>query len=159
MKLSILFCLFLSSCTVSSPWEFDSIAVGNSSYDSNRLVYHAKDNLSEANIEFFYTDGNLSAYVASPSRRLSQGPTTPAKLTVGTETWQEELDLHEGKMRARLPDAWAVKALDALKDGQEIAIMVGTIDQTIEPEQFSGLYEKLAKGSFSILETFQGTAQ
>ncbi len=146
MKLKILFCLLLSGCTSSSPWHFDSIATGEPSFDSSRLVYQTRDSLLEANLEFFYREGKVSAYVTSPARRFERqagAATTKARLTVGSEALEEELPLHAGQMRVKLPDTWAQKAIDALKDGREIAIMVGVIDQTIQPEEFSELFKKL----------------
>lgn len=72
----------------------------------------------------------------------------PAKLVIGSESLEEEIFLHEGKMRARLPESWTLKAIEALKEGKEVVILVGTQEQTIQPDRVSGLFEQLSKELF-----------
>ncbi len=71
--------------------------------------------------------------------------TVPARLSLGSESLEEDLPLHEGKMRVRLPESWTLKTIEWLKKGEEVAIKVGSIEQTIQPERFSEHFKQLAK--------------
>lgn len=119
----------------SSPWSLESIASGNSAFDSKRIIYRSNKPLSEANLEFFCTGTEISGYFSSPGRRFGTGASASARLSIGSECLEEELPLHEGRMRVKLPEEWTFKTVDALKNGQEVGIMVGSIEQIIQPDQ------------------------
>lgn len=134
----------IASCTNQTLWHLDSLASSNG-FDSQRLVYKTRNTLNEVNFELISSNGALTGYMTSPGRRLGAGKKVPARLCIGQEFFEEEITLHEGNMRARLPENWVSKTTEALKEGQKVSIIIGSIEQTIQPAQFAKFFDQLSK--------------
>jgi len=106
-------------------------------------------------MEFFYSNGTITGYLCSESRRFASDETT-AQIRIGSENIEIPLQIHEGRMRARLPHEMTIKAASALQDGQSVAIIVGSLQQNFEPDRFSGLFQQLTKGSNAFLNSIEG---
>lgn len=124
--------ILLSGCAASSPWILNTLETPAS--DSKRLFYRTPS--SVATLEFTRSGSQISSYFSTLGRRLGRGSAAAARLRLGTEVLEEEVSLHEGRMRTRLPDDWTLKAIEALKEGREVAILVGSVEETIHPERF-----------------------
>lgn len=133
--------ILLSACAASSPWVLAAPAS-----DSKRLFHRTPSSI--ATLEFYCKGDQISAYFSTLGRRFGGGSTAPASLRIGGESLAGEVFLHEGRMRARLPDEWTLKAIEALKEGREVAIVVGSIEETIQPERFAGFLQQLLSKDF-----------
>lgn len=125
--------ILLSGCAASSPWVLNTLE--NPASDSKRLFYRTSS--SVATLEFTRSGSQVSSYFSTLGRRFGNGEKAAARLRLGTEILEEEVSLHEGRMRVRLPDEWTRKAIEALKEGQEVAILIGSVEETIQPERFA----------------------
>ncbi len=151
--ISCIAALLLFGCSTETPWELSSIPAGEKAFDSARLCYAPEDPLSGMSLELYYSNGNVVGYLSSSSRRFTQ---KTAEIRFGSETITVSLDIHEGQMRAHLPDQCTVRAIRALQEGQSVSIMIGSQAQVFRPERFATLYHQLTQGSSGILESFQG---
>lgn len=144
-------------CAPSSNWQLTSISMGDKGFDSARLRYSTEDHLGGMNLEFFCTDGALTGYLSTPSRRFSSKSNANAFIRMQNETIEIPLALHEGCMRLRIPDDVTTKVALALQEEQPITIVVGSLEQTFQAEQFSPLFHKLTEKSNRFFGSFQGT--
>jgi hypothetical protein len=151
----IFFLVLLVGCALPTHWQANFLTTGESTSSSGRLRFTPEDSLSGVSLEFVRTKNLLTAYLISKARRLSVQKTVQAELQIDDSIYKTELCLHEGNMKAILPEEWTQAATKALLDGREIAIMIGSIKQTIQPEQFSALYNKLihSDGTLPLLPT------
>lgn len=148
---SLCACLCLSGCSTSSHWHL-SVLDSNSfaSEPLGKLSYRPTDSLSGLILELYRQNGQTDAYLCAPSRRLNAPPPVKGQLALGDQTIEFDLSLHEGQMRAKLPDSIAARAIRSLQEGQPIVIIVGNAEQTFEPEHFAPLYQEFTKNG-SIL--------
>ena len=148
------FFLLLASCGGATNWRLASIEAKDPRFDSSRLVYYPKDPISGLSLELIYTKEGTSAYLVSPIRRFKQGDR--AHIQFSEKSIDIELALHEGRMKARLPEEIADLCVLALKEGQDIDIIVGSLEQKILAERFSSMYEQFLKGTSPLLDIFKG---
>jgi hypothetical protein len=128
--------------------------MGEKNFDSTRLCYTSENPLGGMNLEFFCTDGVVTGYLSTPSRRIR--PDNAAFVRMQTETIEIPLALHEGCMRLRLPDDITTKVALALQEEQPVTIVIGSLEQTFQAEQFSLLFHKLTENSHGFFGSFQG---
>jgi hypothetical protein len=147
--------IILSSCTTHTNWQLSAIPTAQKEFDSARLCYLPSDCLGSMSLEFVCSNGSVTGYVSSSARRFEQDDAM-AQIRLGSETLEFPLKIHEGRMRATLPDELTIKAYLALQDGQPITIIVGSLQQNFEPEQFAALFSQLTKGKNTFLDSFQG---
>jgi len=144
------------SCSRQSNWELSSIPTGQQDFDSARLSYLSTDRLAGMNLDFFCSNGNITAYLSTSGRPISAEESVKVLVRFQSETFEIPISLHEGKMKVRLPDELTAKTALALQDGEPVTIMIGSTMQTFQPEQFSTLFQKLSKKNNNIFDYFQG---
>jgi|GEM_PF-2390505 len=152
----LLLALFLSSCSPRSDWKFTSIPAGQKDFDSARLFYAATDNLSGINLDIYYTEGSISSYLSTAGRHICDEDQATASIQLGSETIEIVLNLHEGHMRARLPDDLAARIILSMQEEKAVTISIGSVTQTFQPEYFSTFFDKLKKQNNIFLDAFQG---
>jgi hypothetical protein len=145
----------ISGCTTHSNWQLNSISTGEKDFDSSRLIYAPEDSLSGFSLELDFFNSQIHGYLCSATHRLSM----ESKLLVELPTRKIEIPLvvHEGQMRAQIPDDVLIQAIQALQDGQTITMIVGSQKQQFKPEQFNNLFHQLTRKRNFLLESFQGS--
>lgn len=150
------------SCTATvGPWKFESIAAGNPDFNSARLVYFDPDSEAPFRLEFLRTGVavdlflSLSRYTIAPS---SLDPSSASvRFTIGDEVaFDESVPLLEGRMRLRFPHETTERITNGLQEGKKVTILVDGFEETLQPEFFSKLYEKLTGSAAFIRNPFKG---
>lgn len=151
---SLIFCVVLASCTSRSNWELTSISTGQKSFDSSRLSYRPEDSFGMG-LEIECANDIIHANLFSQTHRFSSN----AKALIQFESDELEIPLaiHEGSMRAYLPDDAAARITSAFQKGQSITMIVDSQKQIFFAERFSDLYYQLTHKKKHILESFQGS--
>ena len=146
----------LAGCAKPTLWEFDSIAAGDKSYDSARLLYQDPESGSHLRLEFLRIGTgvdlflNLTQYTISPSPLDPSSTLVPLKIGEAPPI-EERAHLLEGRMRLRFEPETASLITRALQEGKRVGILIDGFEETIEPERFGQFYEKLT-GSASFFQ-------
>ena len=136
--------VFLCGCSTETPWELSSLPAGEKKFDCARICYKSDNSLSGISLELYYAQGIVVGYLKSTLRRFD---TEKAQIQLGSTTEEILLDLHEGHMRAKIPDKVIEKVIQTLQDGQSVSIIIGSQTQIFRPDQFSKAYHQLTQGS------------
>ena len=144
-----------------SPWKLDSIAAGDKSFDSARLVYRNPAGNSPLRLEFLRIGTSIDLFLNLSQFTIAPSLLDPASASVrfaieGEPPFEEPIPLLEGRMRLRFLPETASRVTRALQDGKKVGILVDGFEETIEPERFPKLYEKLAGGSTLLQNPFKG---
>jgi hypothetical protein len=154
---SLLFFLgFCLGCSPQSKWQLTSIPTGQKNFDSARLSYLTADSLAGLNLDFYYSNGSISSFLSTSGRQICDDRSAKALIQFQSETIEIPLDLHEGRMRIRLPDELSAKVIFALQNGEIVTISMGSTKQIFQPEEFGPLFQQFKKRKMNLLNSFQG---
>lgn len=112
-------CLLLTGCT-RGPWLVDAIATGNAAFDSSRYQFASHSPLS---LEITQFGDAMSAILSLKNFRIKEEKTLVA-FAIGEEKIERELDVHEGKMRIKVPEEILDEMIRGLESGKEVQIVV-----------------------------------
>ncbi|MGH7197595.1 MAG: hypothetical protein ACREH5_02490, partial [Candidatus Omnitrophota bacterium] len=116
--------------------------------DSARLAYADPSSDSHLRFEFMRFGTAVDLYLSLTQYSLTPSPLDPStvlvRFTVGDDApFEEAIPLREGRMRLHIPDETSSRITSALQEGKKVAILVDGFEETLQPERFSKLYEKL----------------
>jgi hypothetical protein len=157
--ISLLVFLLCAGCTVVSPWKLDSIAAGDATFSSARLIYQDPAHDAPFRLEFLRLGTAVNLFLSQTHFPIASPDSSYAsvQIQIGEEPpFNEEIPLHEGRMRLHFPEETTLRVTRALADGKKVAILVDGFEETIEPERFSKLYEKLQGSAAFIQNPFKG---
>ena len=145
-KTSLLFLIFATSCTTSTPfWQLDSIAARDKAFQSSRLV--TQDPNCPLHIEFLATESGITGFAYLTKHHFIPSKERPHEIefiySVGDERFSEWLPLLEGGMGLRLPDSLTSTMIKTLQDGEKIDILLDGFMQRLEPYPFTKFFSKL----------------
>lgn len=161
----IYFCLgttLLFGCSgPASIWHLDSIATGDTSFDSSRLFYQDPASHSRLRLEFIRVAGEIDLFLSLSQYSLTPSPSDPSSILVqfsieGEPPFQESIALHEGKMRLRIPPQIRDRIASALQEGKKVGILVDDFEETLNPDQFTQIFEQFSGSSFRFQNFFKG---
>lgn len=153
-----LFLILLSACSTVSHWRVDSIAAGDSSFNSSRLRYAGSEKHPTLLFEMFKLDTQIEAFLSLTQFRLSPD-CSKVTLTIRGENFEEAITPHEGLMRVRLPSAVTNRLIQALQDGEKVSILIDGFEETLEPDQFSSSFAKFTEGGSFFQNILKGPLQ
>jgi len=154
--------LTLSACTATNIWQLDSIATGEKAFDSAKLVY-SDPMLSPLRFEVVGQESGIESFISLSKHRLTVSSENPnaieAQFTIEGEKFVEMIPILEGRMRLRLPPELTGRLIEALQEGKKIDILLDGFEQTLEPERFSKLYEKVAERADRSANPLEGSLE
>ena len=140
-KTLISLCLLLCGCVTQSSWKLDGIAAGDTLFDSTRLRSMDRSPLTfemvkmgDEILAFLY----LNQFHFTPSSEDS----ILATFLIGDQRFQETLPLHEGHMRAPIPQTVTEEMILALHSGKKVSILVDSFEKNLDPDQFPKFYSR-----------------
>lgn len=142
MYIRSLWLSILLACSSHSPWQLDSLASGNKEFNTKKLEFKTTHRLDGINVEFLRVGEHLIGYLSTSGRQFQSNH---ALFEVGSEKIELELEVREGRMRAKLPQNLTLKMIEALQAGESVVMMVGGLEQHLSPEQFANFYNQLRK--------------
>lgn len=129
-----------------NPWIVDSIEAGDSSFDSSRLRY-SSSRLPSLTFEMFRIGDQIESFLNL--NRAVSADLAKVVITIGSQSIEAELPIHEGHMRMRLPTETAQLIIQSLQAGTKVVIDLDGVEETLEPARFSDSYSKfLGKTNF-----------
>ncbi|HEY4255387.1 MAG TPA: hypothetical protein VGM34_03465 [Chlamydiales bacterium] len=149
----------MTACSQSAaPWRLDSIATGDHSSDSSRLIYSTSS--SHLKLEFLRIGKELFAYLFLQQHKFVPSSTNPGHVELsltldGIET-KHFLPMRHGSMRLPLPEEIKEKLISALQDGKEVGILLNGFEQTISPSLFQERYKEFVGGTVDFFQFIKG---
>jgi hypothetical protein len=126
--------LLLCGCSgAQGLWTIDSISTGEKAYDIARIRY-AQDPLQPLGFEITQVGDRTEAFLSLSRFRLEGDATI--FFTIGGQTFEELAPVHEGGMRLRLSTETTGRLIQALQDGQKVAIVLDDFEELLDPEGF-----------------------
>jgi len=159
---ALLLCLLLTACSTPTLWKVDGITTGNPSFDSTRLRYATPQSHSPLTFEMLKIGNEIEAFLTLTRSRMTQeGDSHCAKVifTIGNESVEEMIPLHQGGMKLRLPRETTERLIQALQNGEKVNILLDSFEQTLEPEQFSRFFTQFLGGNSFFQNLFKGPIQ
>ena len=149
--------LLFSSCTISSPWTFDTILTQNKAFDSTRIVYSSLD--SPLRLELIQFEEGTEAFLSLSKYRFH--PTKHGYVDVLLEIDDEKI--HEltpilgGNMRVRLSPEQTEKLIQSLRQDSKVVILIDGFENKITSgHYFVKLYEKMTNPDTGLFNFLKG---
>lgn len=131
MKRFFLFFAFLG-CSHSSSWVVNSITSGDLAFDFTRARFLSQTAHPILTFEIVRGKEESEAFISLNRFRFQKDPVL-VELTIGDETFSEEIHVHEGLMRLKLPSELTNRLIQALQMGKEVAILVDGFTEKLTP--------------------------
>lgn len=157
-----LYATLLFGCSAPATiWHLDSIATGDRSFDSSRLFYQNPESHSRLRLEFIRVADQIDLFLSLSQYSLTPSPSDPSTILVqfsieGEPPFQESITLHEGKMKLRIPPEIRDRIASALQEGKKVGILVDDFEETLNPSQFTKIFEQFSGSSYRFQNFFKG---
>ena len=87
--------------------------------------------------EMVKVGGVIEAFLSLHRFRFTSGENAKIIFTLGEESFEAQVRVHEGGMRLRLSDETTERLIQALQEGVKVAILVEDFEEVLDPEHFS----------------------
>ncbi len=154
MYLYLIF-LILTSCASTTHWSTDGIAAGDRAFDSKRIRYHSAQAHPPLQFEMVKMGSQIDAFVSLTHFRFTDDQ-VKIQFTTPSLTFEDQLLVHEGRMKAHLSPEATQKLIQALQAGEKVAILLDGFEETLDPAQFSGSFSEFAKDGTFFQNFFRG---
>lgn len=118
-------------------------------FDSSRLRYLSD---SPITFEMLRAGNEIEAFLSLTRFRMKQDGKVKVLFTTPSRSFEDLATIHEGRMRLRLSLEATEKLIQALQDGEKVAIVLDGFEQTLEPGRFSNSFAQFL-GERSFYET------
>jgi hypothetical protein len=130
-------------------WAVDTIAAGDSSFDSSRLRYIPQQPQAPLAFEMMKVGDQIDAYLSLNRFRFKSADKIKVVFTIADQSFEDQIPVHEGRMRLRLAPQTTEKLIKALQEGHKIVILLDDFEEILDPAQFSGTFAKfIGEGHF-----------
>ncbi len=155
-KRLVLLSLFFCGCSTSiNHWQVDDITAGDQSFNVSRIRFASSQDHPSLVFEILKIGNEMNAFLRLTRFRFS---TEIAKVsfTIGNETFEESIPVHEGGMRLRLSSETTQLITRALQEGQKVDIVLDGFEETLTPEQFSSAFTEFVNEAHFFQTLFKG---
>lgn len=130
-------------------WTVDTIAAGDRTFDSSRLRYIPPQSHAPLTFEMMKIGDQVDAYLSLNRFRFKSSEEIKVIFTIAGTSFEDQIPVHEGRMRLRLAPETTERLIKALQEGQKIAILLDDFEEILDPAQFSGTFAKfIGEGHF-----------
>lgn len=131
MRRFFLFFAFLG-CSHSSSWVVNSITSGDLAFDFTRARFLSHTAHSILSFEIVKGKEPAESFISLNRFRFQTDPVL-VEMTIGDETFSEEIHVHEGAMRLKLSSLSTNRIIQALQEGKEVVILVDGFLEKLTP--------------------------
>lgn len=131
-RLSQLLLFAFWGCSSPSSWVLSSLASGDLAFDFTRARFISLTAHPILSFEIVKGSEQSEAFISLNRFRFQTDPIL-VELTIGEETFSEEVPVHEGAMRLKLPPESTNRIIQALQEGREVAILVDDFVEKLTP--------------------------
>ena len=141
-----------------TPWIVDTLPGDPDSFGSSRLRYLSAEAHCPLTFELLKIGDQVEAFVSSVRFRF-RGSLAKVILTIDGQSFEDEIPIHEGRMRLRLPPRATQRVIEALQGGKKIGIVVDDFEETLDPAHFSSLFASFIGGGQFFESLFKGPVE
>lgn len=137
--------LLTTACaSQASHWTLDQVGGA----ELSRLRYHSQQAHPTLAFELVKFGSDVEAFLSLTRFRLKEADRVNILFTIDQETFSEEIAVHEGKMRLKIPPETSARLIQALQDGHKIGILLDDFEETLDPGEFPNSYAKFLGGGY-----------
>lgn len=136
--------LCVSACS-SSKWSWQEMQGIDPSFCSHKLIYYPTYPQPAWNLEFFYFQNQLSAFIHLFTEKLPSqlDRLLPISLEIGSSIYEGTAFIFEGRQKLGLSPSLVEKLISALKERVEIKIIFENYELPLLAENFPPFFETI----------------
>lgn len=143
-----IFLSILYGCSGPGQWTLSSISAGDIAFDSSRLTFVSAQAHPPITFEMMKFSDRIESYISLTRFRFTAN-STRVTFTIGKQSFDDLVAVNEGAMRIRLSEEFTKRLIQALQEGEEVAILVDGFDERLNPAQFTDSFSKfIGDGGF-----------
>ena len=98
----------------------------------------------------------IDAFLSLTRSHLAPEGGAAVLFLIAGQSFEEHIPVHEGGMRLRLSPEMTQTLIQALQNGDQIAIVVDDFEEVLDPRQFTGSFAKFLNGGRIFQNFFKG---
>ncbi len=143
-------------CSTPHLWTLNTIATGDPAFDCSRLIYASKQAYPPMAFELVKMGDQVEGFIHLTRFRFTSQPQVKVLFTIAEESFENWVPVNEGAMRIRLIPETTQRLIQALQEGDKVAILIDGFEETLDPTQFSSSFAQFVGEGHFFQNLFTG---